>query len=93
MNNFILTKNQTMKYDQYAKAAKILRPMKKRLLDIANKSKLPTTRVQQCRLLKSTRENIDKLMFLMDDGLWADNPEGDRTKETFDPKKPNDLFF
>ena len=82
-----------MKYDQYAKAAKILRPMKKRLLDIANKSKLPTTRVQQCRLLKSTRENIDKLMFLLDDGLWKDNPEGDPTKDTFDPKKPNYLFF
>lgn len=32
-------------------------------------------------------------MFLLDEGLWADNPEGDPTKDTFDPKKPNYLFF
>jgi len=82
-----------MKYDQYAKAAKILKTMRKRLLDIPNKGKLPTTDVQQCRQLKSTRGNVDKLMFLLDEGLWADNPEGDPTKDTFDSKKPNYLFF
>jgi|TARA_R110000744_G_scaffold50854_1_gene109768 hypothetical protein len=76
----------TMTYQQYAKAAKILKTMKKRLLDIPNKGELPTTDVQQCRQLKSTRGNVDKLMFLLDEALWADNPEPNS-------KEPNYLFF
>ena len=75
-----------MTYQQYKKAAKILKTMRKRLLDIPNKGKLPTTDVQQCRQLKSTRDNVDKLMFLLDDALWADNPEPKR-------EEPNYLFF